>query len=119
MIWFTALTGVVAGSTILYLIRRDRLAVHHAAWWIFAGICMLGLGLFPPLVNSFAKWIGVTYAPIVAVLIAFVALLIKVSVCSLANLRSDTSYADFVASSLTFPTPLLTVLDSAEFGTRN
>lgn len=89
MIWFTALTGVVAGSTILYLIRRDRLAVHHAAWWIFAGICMLGLGLFPPLVNSFAKWIGVTYAPIVAVLIAFVALLIKALLSDIDTSKGD------------------------------
>jgi hypothetical protein len=77
MIWFTAMTGIVAGSAILYLIRRDHLAVHHGAWWITAGFSMLGLGLFPPLVNGFAKLIGVTYAPIVAVLIAFVALLIK------------------------------------------
>lgn len=89
MIWFTALTGVVAGSTILWLIRRDRLAVHHAAWWIFAGICMLGLGLFPPLVNSFAKWIGVTYAPIVAVLIAFVALLIKALLSDIDTSKGD------------------------------
>ena len=50
---------------------------------------MLGLGLFPPLVNSFAKWIGVTYAPIVAVLIAFVALLIKALLSDIDTSKGD------------------------------
>lgn len=75
---FSAFVGVSFFITTLLLVRRDTLLPSSAIKWIVLSLSILVLSLFPSLSDKVALWVGVSYPPIVPVLLAIVILLVKV-----------------------------------------
>lgn len=72
-----ALLGVLIAGSILVLVRRGHLHGGQAAWWLVAAAAALLFGAFPRAVDSLGALFGVAYPPMLLVVLAIVALLIK------------------------------------------
>ena len=73
----STLLGISIAATILWLLRRDKLHTRHALWWITVAMAVLLLGIFPQLVDWMASLGGIRYPPILAVIIAFAVVFVK------------------------------------------
>lgn len=62
-------------GTILYLIRNGKLREQYAVLWIILTAVMMLLSLFPSLIDSMARWIGVSYAPSLLYLLGLISVL--------------------------------------------
>ena len=84
----TGTIGFATAITIVILIRRDHLQVRYGLWWIaVAGVFAL-LGLFPAFFDSFAKYLGIAYPPMLALTLGAVILVIKILITDIENSRS-------------------------------
>lgn len=72
---FLALAVIVL---IVWLIRRDRLPVNHAIWWLTVATIIALLGFFPNLIDVVAGAVGISYPPSLLFILAILTLLIKV-----------------------------------------
>lgn len=84
----TSIIGIVTAIVIVILIRRDHLHVRYGLWWMAAAIMFSLLGLFPVLFDSFAKYAGVAYPPILALTFGAVILVIKILVMDIERSRN-------------------------------
>ncbi len=75
--WTSATIGVVLALTILLLVRRDRLQIHYALWWMSVAAGAFILGLFPKILDKIGSFLGIHYPPILLVIISLALLLIK------------------------------------------
>lgn len=71
--------GVGLALVILWLVRRDHLHGPFAIWWIGVAITVALLGFFTGLFDKLAHSLGITYPPILAVVLGFSMLLVKVT----------------------------------------
>lgn len=69
--------GVVLALGILWLVRRDQLHGSYALWWLLLAVGALGLGFFPRIVDWFGSRLGVAYPPMLLVMVAVIAILLK------------------------------------------
>ncbi|QIK38599.1 DUF2304 domain-containing protein [Caldichromatium japonicum] len=83
------LIGVLLATTILWLVRRDHLHGPYAIWWIGTAAVVVVLGLFPGIIDYLARYLGVSYPPILAVLLGFALLLIKILTMDLERSRQE------------------------------
>ncbi len=72
----TVLGAVIAG-VLLLLVRRNLLYSRYALWWLSAAGAALLLGIFPGIVDAVGNRLGVTYPPILLVVICLGMMLIK------------------------------------------
>jgi hypothetical protein len=84
-----ALIGLSIGGLILWLVRKNHLHGPYAIWWILVAVGVILLGLFPQAVNPVASWLGVNYPPILAIILALAALLVKVLTMDLERTRQE------------------------------
>ena len=84
----TSVIGIIAAIVILILIRRDLLHVRYGLLWVAAAVGFASLGLFPAFFDSFAKYVGVAYPPVLALTIAVVVLVLKILVMDLERSRN-------------------------------
>ncbi len=84
----TGIIGLATAITIVLLIRKDYLNVRYGLWWMTAAILFASLGLFPALFDSFAKYLGIAYPPMLALTIGLVALVIKILVMDIERSRN-------------------------------
>jgi hypothetical protein len=84
-----ALIGLLIGGLILWLVRKNHLHGPYAIWWILVAIGVISLGLFPQAVNPVARWLGVNYPPILVIVLALAALLVKVLTMDLERTRQE------------------------------
>ncbi|MEJ5365532.1 MAG: DUF2304 domain-containing protein [Desulfosoma sp.] len=75
--WTSAVIGTLLCVAILYLVRRDRMQVRYALWWIAVASGAFVLGVFPKIVDKVGKALGVHYPPILAIIFALALLFIK------------------------------------------
>lgn len=73
----SAALGVLLAVGILWLVRGDRLHGSYALWWLLVAIGSLVVGFFPRLVDWLGIKLGVNYPPMLLVLVAIVAILLK------------------------------------------
>ncbi|EXJ17193.1 hypothetical protein D779_0020 [Imhoffiella purpurea] len=81
--------GLALAATILWLVRRDHLHGPYAFWWIGAAATVTLLGTFPHLFDVAARYLGIGYPPILAVLLGFALLLIKILTMDLERSRQE------------------------------
>ena len=81
--------GLVMAGSILWLLRRAHLHGGHALWWITLAIAIILLGSWPRLTDLVARYLGVSYPPIIAVLIAFGLVLVKMLTMDLERSRLE------------------------------
>lgn len=73
----SAALGVLLAVGILWLVRGDRLHGSYALWWLLVAIGSLVVGFFPRLVDWLGIKLGVNYPPMLLVLVAIMAILLK------------------------------------------
>lgn len=81
--------GVSLAAAILLLVRRDHLHGPYAIWWIGAAATVAALGLFPRLFDVLATLLGVRYPPVLAIVLGFSLLLIKILTMDLERSRQE------------------------------
>jgi hypothetical protein len=84
----TSIIGIATALVIVVLIRRDHLHVRYGLWWMSAAFVFLLLGLFPAFFDSFAKHIGVSYPPMLAMTIGLLILVIKILLMDIERSRN-------------------------------
>lgn len=75
---FAELLALAVIVLIVWLIRRDRLPVTHAIWWLSVATIVALLGFFPGLIDLVARAVGISYPPSLLFVLAILTLLIKV-----------------------------------------
>lgn len=81
--------GVSLAAIILFLVRRDHLHGPYAIWWIGSAVMVALLGLFPRLFDILAAKLGVSYPPILAIVLGFGLLLLKMLTMDLDRSRQE------------------------------
>lgn len=74
---FSAVLAALVLAAIFWLLRRDRLPVMHALWWLVVAALIAVLGLFPRLIDQAAALVGVAYPPSLLFVVAILVLLVK------------------------------------------
>ncbi|MBU2972647.1 DUF2304 domain-containing protein [Pseudoalteromonas sp. C2R02] len=74
----SSIIGVVLAVTIYLLVRRDHLAPRQAIRWSFVALIVLFLGTFPIVVDWLGHAVGISYPPIIPLIIGLGAALIKI-----------------------------------------
>lgn len=85
----TSFIGLCIAILIIWLIRKDHLHVKYAFGWILVGVLSAILGFFPSIVDTIAHKIGISYPPILAIVIAFSLLLIKLLLMDIERSRQQ------------------------------
>lgn len=75
---FAQILAVAMVVMILWLIRRDRLPIGHSLWWLAVSIMIAAFGIFPGLIDSLARKVGISYPPSLLFTLAILTLVIKV-----------------------------------------
>lgn len=88
-LWISSIIGLLVAATILFLIRRDKLHVRHGVFWLFLGMAFAGLGFAPPFVDWLAKWLGVGYPPVLAIVAIIAVLVIKILLMDIDQARLE------------------------------
>jgi len=81
--------GLFFAATILLLVRRDHLHGPYAIWWIGAAATVALLGFFPRLFDVLAAKLGISYPPILAIVLGFSMLLVKILTMDLERSRQE------------------------------
>jgi hypothetical protein len=81
--------GLTLAVIILWLVRRDHLHGPYAIWWIGAAATVMVLGFFPTLFDTLARRLGVSYPPMLAVVLGFAMLLVKVLTMDIERSRQE------------------------------
>jgi len=72
-----AVLGVLLAGTILFLVRRDHLHGPYALWWLGVAIATLILGVFPSVVPWLGLITGISYAPVVPIIVGISMILLR------------------------------------------
>jgi hypothetical protein len=75
---FSGALGVLMAATIVYLIRRDHMHVRFSIWWIGVAAIAILFGFFPRIVDQIGEFLGIAYPPILIVILAVAALVVKI-----------------------------------------
>jgi hypothetical protein len=81
--------GLALAATILILVRRAHLHGPHAVWWLALAAGIILLSIWPRLTDLIAPYLGVSYPPIVAVLLALGLMLVKMMSMDLQRSRQE------------------------------
>ncbi len=81
--------GLTLAATILWLVRRDHLHGPYALWWIGAATTVTALGFFPKVFDHLAAYFGVSYPPMLALVLGFALLLIKMLTMDVERSRQE------------------------------
>lgn len=81
--------GLFVAICILWLVRRDHLHGRFAVWWLsVAAICAL-LGIFPQSIDWVAAHLGISYPPILAVVLGIGFLVLKIITMDIDRSRNE------------------------------
>ena len=61
--WFALIIGIVFLIMMIELIRKNRVSLKYALLWLFSGVILLLLAIYPRLLDRLARLIGV-YSPV-------------------------------------------------------
>ncbi|WP_200375668.1 DUF2304 domain-containing protein [Thiocystis violacea] len=81
--------GLLLAAVILWLVRRDHLHGPYAIWWIGAAATVCILGFFPSVFDRIAVPLGVAYPPMLAIVLGFALLLVKILTMDLERSRQE------------------------------
>ncbi len=85
----SAVIGIALAFVILWLVRRDHLHGPYAVWWVGAAGAVAIFGSFPQVFDLLAPALGISYPPVLALLLAFALLLIKILTMDLERSRQE------------------------------
>jgi len=91
-LFITSSMGLFIALFILWLIRKDHLHVKYAFGWIFIAMLSAIIGFFPSIIDGIAHQAGISYPPILAVIVAFAYLLIKILLMDIERSRQERKF---------------------------
>lgn len=81
--------GLTLGAAILWLVRRDHLHGPYAVWWIGSALTVILLGVFPKFVDDISVLLGISYPPMLIVVVGFALLLVKILTMDIERSRQE------------------------------
>ena len=87
--WISCIIGLCTASIIIYLIRRDHLQPRYALWWIWVAGSVALFGMLPQLIDKIGKIFGITYPPILLIIIGIISILIKMLKMDIESTRKE------------------------------
>ena len=94
--WVTGFIGVGIAAAIVYLVRRDHLHARYAVLWIPVATIVLMLGLFPGISDLVAGAVGISYPPVLIIVVAIGVGSIKVLMMDIERSRNETRLSRLV-----------------------
>lgn len=85
----SAVIGLVIGVVILLLIRKNHLHSGYAIWWIFAAAAIIVSGSFPTLIDKIGYALGVSYPPVLLVILGVCIILVKILTMDIERTRQE------------------------------
>ena len=85
----TAVIGVLLAGAILFLVRRDHLHGNHALWWLAVAAAILILGVFPPAIDWLGRMTGISYPPVLPIIVGIGMILIRLLKIDVDRSRSE------------------------------
>ena len=87
--WTSAILGTLFGLAILYLIRHNHLHSRYALWWLPAAVAVGLLGIFPSITDWIAPFFGISYPPVLVLVIGLGVVLIKILLMDIERSRNE------------------------------
>ena len=84
-----AVIGILLAGAILYLVRRDHLYGNHAVWWLAVAAAILVLGVFPPVIDWLGRITGISYPPVLPIIVGIGMILIRLLKIDIDRSRSE------------------------------
>ena len=81
--------GLALASTILILVRHAHLHGPNALWWLTLAVGIIVLGSWPRLTDFIAPYLGVSYPPVVAILLGLGLMIVKMMSMDLQRSRQE------------------------------
>lgn len=81
--------GVFVAVCILWLVRRDHLHGRFALWWLSVAGVIAFLGFFPQVIDWIALRLGISYPPILAVVLGMGFLVLKMITMDIERSRNE------------------------------
>jgi hypothetical protein len=69
---------------ILHLVRRDHLYIRQGVFWIAIALLSLALAIWPYLIDTLGRALGIAYPPTLLFLVAIVVLVVKALLADIA-----------------------------------
>ncbi|MEP5766277.1 MAG: DUF2304 domain-containing protein [Halieaceae bacterium] len=85
--WLTAVSGLCFFLSIVVLIRRDHLHIRYSIWWLAVAAAVGLFGVFPSINDRLASLLGISYPPILPVIVAVLLLLSRLFLADLESSR--------------------------------
>lgn len=73
----SGIIGLLLAGAILYMVRRDHLHGSYALWWLAVAVAILVLGVFPPVIDWLGTVTGISYAPVLPIIIGIGMILMR------------------------------------------
>lgn len=83
-----AAIGLVIFATIFWLIRRDHMISRDGVRWILIAALVMVYGAFPGVNDMLGAFLGISYPPIIPVLLGLGAVLIKLLIGDIERVKS-------------------------------
>ena len=87
--WISATIGLMTAGLIFYLVRRDHLHTRYALWWVPVALVMAILGVFPQIADWIGQLMGISYPPVIPLLLGLVAMVVKILVMDIERSRNE------------------------------
>ncbi len=84
----SGMIGLVIAAIIVWLVRRDHLHGKYAIWWLAIAGGFAVLGLAPSSVDTVASRLGISYPPILVVVLGFGILVLKIILMDIERSKS-------------------------------
>ena len=76
--WTSAAIGIIIACSIIYLVRHDYLRTDYAVWWVATALGVVVCSVRPQLIDAIGARLGISYPPVLLVIVGMGLLLIKV-----------------------------------------
>ncbi len=81
--------GFLIAGIIFYLIRKDSLHTRHSFFWFFLASAIMIFGAFPKLSDYAATLLGISYPPVLVMVIGMGLILIKILTADIESSRQE------------------------------
>ena len=85
----SSIIGLILAIVTYWLVRRDHLAPKQALRWVLVATIVLVLGTFPIIIDWVGHAVGISYPPIIPVIIGLGAALIKILLMDIQQTKSQ------------------------------
>ncbi|AWL11235.1 hypothetical protein HMF8227_00739 [Saliniradius amylolyticus] len=83
----SSIIAALISITIIWMVRRDHLITRDGLKWILISIAILLYGFFPQLNDIIGSGLGISYPPIIPVLLGMGVILIKLLIADIERAR--------------------------------